>query len=689
MKINKNKKGFTLTELIIVIVIIGILAAVLIPSLSSYIKKAKVSKGEQNARNMTSLIVGEVLLNDKEFLMPDEVVEIVKKSGYDLISELEEYAYWYDTEHNRIEYVKIADAMNSVSAATSTPRSRVECLSEARPNWFYIDQTPNAIKEAIDGVNNLYKNAKEQTGITGTPTVGDNEETSEYKKILNKMETKFNELVNNLEKMKFLNKSKNSQVKNDIVNYVKSFSVDRTIYYTEDGMFNTRLYANRKGNAGYASGSSLLEAATPDEATALVFEHGVITKGVKELKLTDEFENLGIIIDAPILIPTTVTRVNMALSTLIKGQVLVVASNLDSVDNLGHKNGTVEVGNLASLNLITYNALPYTLNYTKRAYRFVTGTVFVIDANKELFVGDKGTLWIYDAKAENDDDKIKPYKPSDGYVPETSGYYTYYIDANIDANGRAKVETTVSKPTEFSKTELEKVLISEYLIPTIQVNQVNFSDFISGGKINGQISMSSVVAPYSVKFSGAMVNSNNVGYKLDNVGYITDILYGIDQLRTVPDATGIITSTMDGNTSAKITVNVPYTANKFVNFSNVKVTVDYKPVYYEYENYKLFDGAPLRIQTGEKFDANTDGTENEPHKYIIENKELKGNIYDGFTLDVNGIDNYKYCKTQKGEGTQSETFIDSSKYENCNQIEITKIQITDNEGNVLFIRYFR
>lgn len=44
-----NKKAFTLTELIVVIVIIGILAAVLIPSLTSYIEKAKKTAAIQEA----------------------------------------------------------------------------------------------------------------------------------------------------------------------------------------------------------------------------------------------------------------------------------------------------------------------------------------------------------------------------------------------------------------------------------------------------------------------------------------------------------------------------------------------------------------------------------------------------------------------------------------------------------------
>lgn len=54
-----NRKGFTITELVIVIAVIAILAAVLIPTFSSLISKANKNAALQKARNIYTQYVAD------------------------------------------------------------------------------------------------------------------------------------------------------------------------------------------------------------------------------------------------------------------------------------------------------------------------------------------------------------------------------------------------------------------------------------------------------------------------------------------------------------------------------------------------------------------------------------------------------------------------------------------------------
>src|SRR5512136_1276656 len=54
--INRNQKGFTLIELMIVIAIIGILAAIAIPNFISYRNKSYCSRAESDANNLAAAL---------------------------------------------------------------------------------------------------------------------------------------------------------------------------------------------------------------------------------------------------------------------------------------------------------------------------------------------------------------------------------------------------------------------------------------------------------------------------------------------------------------------------------------------------------------------------------------------------------------------------------------------------------
>lgn len=71
MKSLMNKKGFTLIELMIVIAIIGVLAAIAIPNFIAYRDKSYCSQTESNARTVASAIAEYYSIASRTTVPPD------------------------------------------------------------------------------------------------------------------------------------------------------------------------------------------------------------------------------------------------------------------------------------------------------------------------------------------------------------------------------------------------------------------------------------------------------------------------------------------------------------------------------------------------------------------------------------------------------------------------------------------
>lgn len=70
MKKILTKKGFTLIELIVVIGILAVLAAVLIPSIMNYVSEARTARNNANARALYSEVSAEVAMGTTDSTDP-------------------------------------------------------------------------------------------------------------------------------------------------------------------------------------------------------------------------------------------------------------------------------------------------------------------------------------------------------------------------------------------------------------------------------------------------------------------------------------------------------------------------------------------------------------------------------------------------------------------------------------------
>ena len=100
----KKNKGFTIVELVIVIAVIAILAAVLIPTFSSLIKRANLSSDQVAVRNMNNALAMDEAVNGKPVDLLD-AMKRMQENGYDFDSYkplTEGYRFFWNSEANKV-----------------------------------------------------------------------------------------------------------------------------------------------------------------------------------------------------------------------------------------------------------------------------------------------------------------------------------------------------------------------------------------------------------------------------------------------------------------------------------------------------------------------------------------------------------------------------------------------------------
>lgn len=422
-----RKRGFTIVELMIVIVIIGILVAIIVPAVTGAIDKANLTKLQAEVKSMNTQLLIESIFDSVYAYRPEEVEEMLEGLGFDLGSTPKGYSLWYNQEKNEIILAKteemFAGGSSAVQAAFDYSRLpvRIEAVTANR-NLLYIDKTPSDIRTYIDSMRNLMNDS-----VAGTA----------YETMSN-VENRLAEIRNAVN-----SSSLSENIKKAVTDRLDTdFAPDTTLFVSDDYMIN----------------KEVLEAVAPVTVNInnILFQNGI--------KVVPKMENnMGVTIEADFIIeiPNSVAIVSAgAFNHLAEGCTLQVSSKT-LLDNNSFIPGTIKI------------------SYVEDQYREISYLELGSDINISYSQAERmlsgGSVEVIDIKDMNPENKAE-------------GYLSRYLIPSLAIEvGEGSRINNVSKLVSFV------------------IRRQKFGN------------LTKIMAVAVIEKDGEMY-----GYKLDNIGYITN-----------------------------------------------------------------------------------------------------------------------------------------------------------------------
>ena len=169
-----RKKGFTIVELMIVIVIIGILIAIIVPSVTSAIESANIASDQSDVKNMNTILQVYCVQNgiDTTKLQAPEVRAIVssEQKNYTFVPKSSKGIYWYSVNEGKIVYSTNGDPNNvvlsNVAHAAFTPSSPEELVE----GYLYLN-TGDELDEVFTALRSVINRATYNNVLTAAESV--------------------------------------------------------------------------------------------------------------------------------------------------------------------------------------------------------------------------------------------------------------------------------------------------------------------------------------------------------------------------------------------------------------------------------------------------------------------------------------------------------------------------------------